>query len=79
MAREFRRKLHDAGYQGYRDYYVSEFIEPQSRRRAPGEAASKPPRAGIEPAAKAIALMAGIVLCIVVTIMVMIPLRWFVQ
>jgi hypothetical protein len=77
MAREVRRKLQNMGYQGYRDYYVNEYIRPHDQRRVASNSPTEPRRAGIDPAAKVIVILACVVMCIVVTMMFLIPLQWF--
>jgi hypothetical protein len=76
VASELRRKLHQMGYHGYRDYFLNEHIRPKGLRRASDFDVPTPVRSGVEPAVLAIVILACIVLCFAAAMIFVLPLQW---
>jgi hypothetical protein len=79
VARELRRKLHDMGYNGYYEYFLHEHIRPERKRKQASLTRGSPAPTDGNIAVGVIVIVACIVLCFALSVMILVPLRWFVQ
>jgi hypothetical protein len=79
VARELRRKLHDMGYNGYYEYFYHEHIQPGRRRKQVPPTRGSPALSDGEIATRVIVIIAIVVIGFAACVIVLVPLRWFLQ